>query len=414
VPTGANYVVAFFSHWDDNGGSSLASLELNGAAFAFVSQTPEGDTTNENGQGVAVLATPATGEQTLAWAWSAGGARSEGGEIILVYIADANIGDAVQGADDDANTETNPAAVTLTTADTDLVLAFAANFTDVGGDPDPDPGLNGSEFLDGELNSHNYELAEIAAGDGSTAVTMTAGRYPSLAAIALKVAVAGGEAGDITEGAEAGEAFGAVATAAATVTAGAMAGDGPSALAQLAATIAEGVHAGDAWVATAAAVADLVDAAIAAEDWDALAAAATTFAEGVEVGDAWSGLSAATETGTITAGAEVGDAFTPAAAAFASVLEGVVAGGTVGGAALASAAWTAGVLAGDHWTAVAQAGAGWSAAAQAGDAFAEAQVQIARILRTTVTLLTVHHVTRTVRSVASTTVTVRPSSHDTV
>src|SRR5688500_11017318 len=113
VPADANCVVAFWSHWDGNAGTTLSGLTLNGAAFTIQSQLAEGATTNCHGGGVATLVNPATGSQTAAWTWSAGGARTEGGKITLVWVTDANPTDTVRDVGTNHNTSTNNVAVTI-------------------------------------------------------------------------------------------------------------------------------------------------------------------------------------------------------------------------------------------------------------------------------------------------------------
>ncbi len=183
VPADATAVVAFWSHWDGNGGSSISALTLNGAGFTIVEQQTEGAFADENGTGVAVLTNPATGSQTFAWTWSAGGARTEGGEIILVYVKDANIGDVVRDTALDSATETNDVTVTVTSETTDLVLGFAVRFDNTISNP----GLSGTVFIDDSLiNDHLYDVSQAAAGLPNTTFTMTAEEYSSMAAISLK------------------------------------------------------------------------------------------------------------------------------------------------------------------------------------------------------------------------------------
>lgn len=181
VPAAANLVVAFWSHWDENAGSSLATLTLNGVGFTIASQLAEGATNNESGVGVARLASPATGSQTLAWTWSAGGARTEGGEIVLVYVQDGNISDPVRAGSTDANTGAGDVTVTVGSVTTDLVLAFAGSTSPTA------PAINGTVFInDATLNGQIYDVSEVTAGASSTVVTMTGENNSAMAAISLK------------------------------------------------------------------------------------------------------------------------------------------------------------------------------------------------------------------------------------
>lgn len=185
VPTDATAVVAFWAHWDGNAGSILSSLTLDSVAFTIHEQLAEGAVSNENGVGVATLVSPATGSRTLAWTWSAGGARSEGGEIILVYVKGVNLADPVRDTALDAAEATDNVSVTLTTQSTDLVLAFGERFT--GGNP----ALDGTVFINNAtLNSHVYDVSQVTAGASSTTIAMTNESWSCMAGIALKEAAA--------------------------------------------------------------------------------------------------------------------------------------------------------------------------------------------------------------------------------
>lgn len=187
VPADCNLVVAFWAHWDGNAGSTLSTLTLNGVSILTDStQLAEGATTDEPGIGVGILANPSTGSQTLAWAWSAGGARAEGGEIVLVYVKDANLSDIYRARGLDAQTFHNNCSVTLATETTDLLLAFAESF-----DPST-PALDPTEFITNQLlNLHRYCASQVTPSATSTTVNMTGEEYSSMAAISLKQFVGG-------------------------------------------------------------------------------------------------------------------------------------------------------------------------------------------------------------------------------
>lgn len=189
VPSDCNLVVAFWAHWDGNGGSTLSSLTLNGVGFTVQSQRAEGSPADANGVGVATLVNPATGSQTFAWTWSAGGARSEGGEIVLVYIKDANTGDPYRAAGNDycrLQVVDGAPSVSISSNTTDLVLGFAECYTGTN------PALSGSTpFIDNAaVNSHIYDVGQITAGASSTTVTMNAVDYSCVAGISLKESTA--------------------------------------------------------------------------------------------------------------------------------------------------------------------------------------------------------------------------------
>lgn len=187
VPADATAAVAFWAHFDDNGGSTLSSLTLGSNSFSVKSQLAEGATTDETGTGVAFLGSlPGTGSQTLAWTWSAGGARSEGGGILIVWVKDHNTADPVRDADCDARTW-DVATTTLTTDTTDLVLGLAQTYGD-------DPAISAATVFvhNWAVNSERYDAGEITAGSGTTTVTHSAANYSTVAAISLKDAAGGG------------------------------------------------------------------------------------------------------------------------------------------------------------------------------------------------------------------------------
>ena len=197
VPADATAVVAFWSHFDGNGGSTLSGLTLNGVSFFPAdSQLAEGATADESGVGVASLASPATGSQTLAWTWSAGAARAEGGEIVLVYVKDVDIADLVRAAATDAQISTDNCSVNVASEATDLLLAFAQDFNE--GTPDDDPALDGTVFInDALLNLHSYDVSEVTPGAGSTTVNMTGEAFSAMAAVTLKAATGASPGGNV-------------------------------------------------------------------------------------------------------------------------------------------------------------------------------------------------------------------------
>lgn len=188
VPADCTCVVALWSHWDGNAGSTISGLTLNGVALTIEAQRAEGATTDTNGTGAARLVNPATGSQTFAWTWSAGGARSEGGKIVLVYLKSVDTSSPVRAAGVDGRTAATNVAVTISSDPTDLILAMADSFTPTN------PALDGTVFINNAaLNSHIYDVSEVAPSAGATTtVNMTGEDYSSMAAISLKAAAVGG------------------------------------------------------------------------------------------------------------------------------------------------------------------------------------------------------------------------------
>lgn len=185
VPSDATAVIAFADHWDDNGSSTLSGLTLNSVSFIERSQVAE--VSDQNGVYVGTLVNPSTGTQTLAWTWSAGGARTEGGKIVLIYVKGVDTADLVRASAVDTATNTDNVTVTVSSSTTDLVLAFAESFTPTN------PAIDGTVFINNSaLNSHIYDVSEIAGATTSVTVNMTNESFSSMAAISIKEVAGGG------------------------------------------------------------------------------------------------------------------------------------------------------------------------------------------------------------------------------
>lgn len=190
VPADCNGIVAMWSHWDGNGGSSLSSLTLNGVSFTEHAELAEGATTDESGVGVATLMSPATGSQTVAWTWSGGGARSEGGEIVLVFYKDCNTSDPVRAASVNAAVDVNAADTSVgSTASTDLVVGFYQVFDGAG-----TAAISGvTAFINNAtLNSHLYDVGDASGLTGTVTIgNIGTDYYSAAAAISLKESTGG-------------------------------------------------------------------------------------------------------------------------------------------------------------------------------------------------------------------------------
>jgi hypothetical protein len=182
VPGDCNIAVALWAHWDSNGNTTLSALTLNGVSmFPAKAQLAEGAVTDESGIGVALLVNPSTGSQTLAWTWSAGGARAQGGEIVLVYVTGGNTSDPYRDADADANVASGNVVVTINSETTDLLLALAMSLAPTS------PTLDGTQFIDGaSLNNDNYDVSDVTPSATSTTVNMLGEAYSAMVAISLK------------------------------------------------------------------------------------------------------------------------------------------------------------------------------------------------------------------------------------
>jgi hypothetical protein len=189
VPSDATGVVAFWGHWSNNNNSTLSTLTLNSVSMLPAkSEIAEGATTDEIGVGAAFLASPSTGSQTLAWAWSAGGARVEGGEIVLVYVKDLHASTPYRAAATDVGTGSGDVSVNVSSETTDLLLAWAVNSPGGG-----NPGIDGTVFINnGTVNGEIYDASEVTPNATSTTVNMTGEQYAGMAAITLQEAVSQG------------------------------------------------------------------------------------------------------------------------------------------------------------------------------------------------------------------------------
>lgn len=175
-----NLAIAFWEMWDNDQGSSLSTLTLNGAGFTIAEQRTEAS--NLNCIGVAYLANPSTSTQTLAWTWSLNQAKAGGGKIVVVYIENGNTADPFRDTAIDANTSGNDVSISLTTVSTDLVLALGT--TDGAALT-----LDGTPFIDDALlNGTTYDVCEVTTGDPTTTVAMVFEQYSSIVGIALKAA----------------------------------------------------------------------------------------------------------------------------------------------------------------------------------------------------------------------------------
>lgn len=193
VPADATAAVAFWSHYDGTG-STLSTLTLGGNSFVTQAEQGEESVAGESGVGVAVLTDlPGTGSQTLAWAWSAGGARSEGGGVFIVWLKAVDLADPVTDAAIDSQTG-GPSAisVTVTSGASDLILAMCQSFTGTN------PTIDGTVFIDNvTVNSEVYDVSEVAVAGATTDVAGN-GDYATIAAVSIKDAPASGRSAVVT------------------------------------------------------------------------------------------------------------------------------------------------------------------------------------------------------------------------
>lgn len=182
IPGGANGAIVFWSHWDGDVGATLSGFTLGGNPLTFLEQLPEGGVGSKSGVGAGVFTTlPPPGSATAAWTWSNGGSRSNGGEIIIVWIAGMNLDVPVRDTSVVAQSGGTDVSAFVLAGNDDLVLAFAESW---GGTA---PTLNGTVFIDNAvLNTHTYDLSQIQAANGYGTASMGGENWSSMAVVSLK------------------------------------------------------------------------------------------------------------------------------------------------------------------------------------------------------------------------------------
>jgi hypothetical protein len=194
VPAGTTLVVAFWSHWHETTASTMSVLALGGEDLDVIIESsariPTGD---HSGVGIAALENPPSGSQQLEWAWSGGGARTEGGEIVLIYFSGTHPETPVRaGAAIMTGTFANDVSVDIPSEQGDTILAFGQRFS-TGLLSVQVAGVTVTPFLEDVVNSHSFQLVEAPASSGSTTtVSLTDEWFSSVAALALPAAPATG------------------------------------------------------------------------------------------------------------------------------------------------------------------------------------------------------------------------------
>lgn len=190
VPATCTGIAAFSSHWDGDSNSSLATLTLDGDSFTREDFLANNST--DSAVSAWLLENPSTGNGlTLAWTFSAGGARSEGGGIVLVFLSDVNTGDALRAADVNQAATTTPAPVSGTCEVGDTVLVFAQRFDSANAEPAAITDVLSYVLQDEFLNSESYSVGTIAAASPTVTATMDEWDYSTMALLVFKPAVAG-------------------------------------------------------------------------------------------------------------------------------------------------------------------------------------------------------------------------------
>ena len=187
VAADCELVVALWAHFEDGAGTHLSALSLGGVNYIERSELAEGAVTDETGVGVGTILNSGTGSQTLAWTWSGGGTRDEGGEIVLVYIDNINAADYFRAAATNATVDTSALSTSVTSTTTDLVVAFCCSFTPTGAPVIDTSGTNEVlQINSASQTSHLYDVMTATGATTSTSITMTGQYYSAMAGISIK------------------------------------------------------------------------------------------------------------------------------------------------------------------------------------------------------------------------------------
>lgn len=186
VPSDCTAAIVMWHHWDGDSNTTMSSITINSVAMTLDLNHDEGNPTDTNGYGVATLANPSTGTQTLAWSWSAGGARDEAGFSTITYVKDVNTSDLVNAVGGAAGSDGDNVEVTINSASTDLVLSSCNTFST--------PAISGTVYMNNVDGGNGtsptlVDVAQQTAGASTTTTTMTGESWASMVSVSLKEAV---------------------------------------------------------------------------------------------------------------------------------------------------------------------------------------------------------------------------------
>lgn len=180
VPANCTLIIAQWHYWDSNSNVAMSSLSIDGDAFTL--DVNVADTGNVAGRGTASLQNPSTGTQTLAWNWGSGGARAEGGKIILTFITGNASVNPIRDTDSAGATSTTSVAATVDSETTDIIIASCQSFSSGG-----PPAIDGTVYINNaSLNDEVYDASEVAGSATSTTVNMTGESSSSIVAVSIK------------------------------------------------------------------------------------------------------------------------------------------------------------------------------------------------------------------------------------
>lgn len=193
VNASADWVVILGSHYDGNTNTGLASAGIDGENFTIAAQVNEGENEDANGLFAAFLYGPSTGSQTLTIAWTGGGDRSNGGDILVIYGEDTN-GNATEVRDAAAaHASSGDQSVAVDTETTDVLFGLTsawdanttidtANSTLISSDPMEGPTAS--------IFSRGYDITPVAT---STSVDQNINNFGGVIGISLRESAGGGQ-----------------------------------------------------------------------------------------------------------------------------------------------------------------------------------------------------------------------------
>ncbi len=186
VPAGTDFAVAFWTHRGSGLGASIAqSLAIGGQAMTIVEQVATNvEESGSRGTGVAVLASPPTGNQTHTLAWSPAGARPEGGHVLFAYLSGVDQVAPVRASGVSAPEYWGSPQVQLASVDpTDRVLAIGA-----GTSWSSSISLAGVTLAvdNHALNNEHLDFGDDGGLSGTVTVSAPEVQCTSVAAIALR------------------------------------------------------------------------------------------------------------------------------------------------------------------------------------------------------------------------------------
>ena len=178
----------------------MSSLSIGGQALTLAKNVAQG--TDAAACGVAYRVSPATGSQTLAWAWSGSGAVEEGGQLVIAFVKGINTASPVadsQATADEAAGPTTESVTLSTPAGTEFCVGVVSSYDPTTPNGAPASSDQVVDLNDSLHNNYMQDLFHETTTDTPTTVMNGTGSYASLAAIAFNVA--GGGGGAATRGA---------------------------------------------------------------------------------------------------------------------------------------------------------------------------------------------------------------------